>query len=92
MDNFVIILAQSMDGDFTVLLRKIELMQIVRQITQSGSAQGFFKGTVPRDWYLSEGLNILFSTFCVYADDVQGLSKAFHYCKHVQLVTFYLLL
>jgi hypothetical protein len=49
MDNLVIILAQAMDGDFTVLLRKIELMQIVRQTTQSGSGPGFFKGTVPRD-------------------------------------------
>jgi hypothetical protein len=30
-------------------------------------------------WIFFEGLNILSSTFCVCADDFQGLSKNFHY-------------
>jgi hypothetical protein len=38
-----------------------------------------------------EGLNILISTFCVYADGFQDLSKAFHYPIQL-LLTFYLLL
>ncbi len=46
-----------------------------------------FKGTLSRDGYFFEGLNILISTFCECADDFQGLSKAFHY--PVQLLTFY---
>ncbi len=37
------------------------------------------KGTVSRDGYFSEGLNILISIFCVCAGGFQGLSKAFHY-------------
>jgi hypothetical protein len=36
-----------------------------------------FKGTVSRDEYFFDGLNILISTFCVCADGSQGLSKAF---------------
>ncbi len=36
-----------------------------------------FKGTVSGDGYFFEGLNILISTFCVYDDGFQGLSKAF---------------
>jgi hypothetical protein len=46
----------------------------------------FLKGTVSRDGYFFDGLNILISTFCVCADGYQGLSKAFHY--PVQLLTF----
>jgi hypothetical protein len=49
-----------------------------------------FKGTVSGDGYFFEGLNILISTFCIYDDGFQGLSKAFH-CP-IQLLTFYLLL
>ncbi len=49
-----------------------------------------FKGTVSRDGYFFEGLNILISTFCVCADSFQGFSKAVHYL--IQLLTFYLLL
>jgi hypothetical protein len=37
-----------------------------------------------------KGLNILISTFCVCADGLLGISKAFHY--PIQLLTFYLLL
>jgi hypothetical protein len=37
-----------------------------------------------------EGLNILFSTFCVCADGFQSLSKAFHY--PIQLLTSHLFL
>ncbi len=48
------------------------------------------KGTVSRDGYFFKGLNILISTFCVFADCFQGLSKAFHY--PIQLLSFYLLL
>ncbi len=47
----------------------------------------FLKGTVLRDGYFFEGLNILISTFCVCADGFQGLSNAFHY--PVQLLTFF---
>ncbi len=36
-----------------------------------------FKGTVSRDEYFFEGLNILINTFCVCADGFQGLSMAF---------------
>ncbi len=43
-----------------------------------------------RGGYLFEGLKIYISTFCVFADDFQGLPKAFCYC--IQLLTFYLLL
>jgi hypothetical protein len=46
------------------------------------------KGTVLRDGYFFEGLNILISTFSVCADGFQDLSKAFHY--RIQLLTFYL--
>ncbi len=46
------------------------------------------KGSVTRWMFL--GLNMLISTFCVYADGFQGLSKAFLYPK--QLLTFLLLL
>ncbi len=31
-----------------------------------------------REMGIFEGLNILISTFCVFADGVQGLSKVFH--------------
>ncbi len=48
------------------------------------------KGTMSRDGYFFEGLNILISTFCASADDFQGLSEALHY--PIQLLTFYLLL
>jgi hypothetical protein len=48
-----------------------------------------FRGTVSRNGYIFEGLNILMSTFCVCADGIQGLLKAFHY--PVQLLTFYCL-
>jgi hypothetical protein len=48
------------------------------------------KGTVSRDGYLFEGLNILISTYCVCADGFQGLSNVFHY--PLQLLIFYLLL
>ncbi len=37
------------------------------------------KGTVSRDGYFSEGLNILISIFCECAGGFQGLSKAFLY-------------
>jgi hypothetical protein len=49
------------------------------------------KGTVSREGYFFEGLNILIGTltFCVCADGFQGLLKAFHY--PVQLLTFYCL-
>jgi hypothetical protein len=44
------------------------------------------KGTVSRDGFCFEGLNILISTFCVCGDGFQGsLSKAFHF--HIQLHT-----
>jgi hypothetical protein len=36
-------------------------------------------GTVSRDGYFFEGLNISISTFCVCDDGFQGLSKDFHY-------------
>ena len=36
-----------------------------------------FKGTVSRDEYFFEGLNILINTFCVCADGFQDLSKEF---------------
>ncbi len=36
------------------------------------------KGTVSRDGYFFNGLNILIGTFCVCADGFQGLSKAFN--------------
>ncbi len=49
-----------------------------------------FKGTVSRDGYFLEGLNISISTFCVCADGFQGLLKAFHF--PIQLLTEYLLL
>jgi hypothetical protein len=45
-----------------------------------------FKGTVSRDGYFFECLNILISTFSKWADGFQGLSKAFHY--PIQLLTF----
>jgi hypothetical protein len=45
------------------------------------------KGTVSRDGYFLEGLNILISTLCVCADGLQGLSKAFHY--PIKLLTFF---
>jgi hypothetical protein len=48
------------------------------------------KGTVSRDGYILEGLNILISTFCICADGFQGLSKAFRY--PIKILTFYLLL
>ncbi len=48
------------------------------------------KGTVSRDGYFFEGLNIFISTFCVCAHGFQSLSQAFQFCIH--LVTFYLLL
>jgi hypothetical protein len=35
------------------------------------------KGTVSRDGYFFEGLNILISTFCACTDVFQSLSKAF---------------
>jgi hypothetical protein len=44
------------------------------------------KGTVSRDGYFFEGLNILISTFCVCAEGFQDLSNAFHY--PLQLLTF----
>jgi hypothetical protein len=37
------------------------------------------KGTVSRDGYFFEGLNILISTVCVCADGFQVLLKAFHH-------------
>ncbi len=43
------------------------------------------KGTVSRDGFFLEGLNVLISTFYVCADCFQGLSKAFHYPMHVLL-------
>ncbi len=48
-------------------------------------------GTVSRDGYFFEGLNILIGTFCVFTDGFQRFSKAFHYpiCTIIQ---FYLLL
>ncbi len=49
-----------------------------------------FMGTVSRDGYFFEGINILISTFCVCADGFQGISKAFHY--PIPLLTFYWLL
>ncbi len=42
-----------------------------------------------RDGYFFEDLNSLISTFCVYADGFQGLTKTFHY--PIQLLTFNLL-
>ncbi len=50
----------------------------------------FLKGTVSKDGYFFECLNILISSFHVCADGFQGLSKAFHY--PIQLLPFYLLL
>ncbi len=47
------------------------------------------KGTVSRDGYFFEGLNVLLRTFWVCADGFQGLSKAFHY--PLQFLTVYLL-
>jgi hypothetical protein len=49
-----------------------------------------FIGTVSRDGYFFEGINILISTFCVCAEGFQGLSETFHY--PIQLLTFYWLL
>jgi|LakMenEpi03Aug12_release.lakeMendotaPanAssembly.Ray.scaffolds.fasta_scaffold2065806_1 hypothetical protein len=40
------------------------------------------KGTVSRDGYFFEGLNILISFFCLLADDFQGLSNTFHHSLH----------
>jgi hypothetical protein len=37
----------------------------------------YFKGSVSQEDIFFEGLNILISTFCVYADGFQGISKAF---------------
>jgi hypothetical protein len=45
--------------------------------------------TVSRDGYFFEGLNILFSTFCLCADGFQGLSKAFHYLVQYHLFRFF---
>jgi hypothetical protein len=42
------------------------------------------------DIFLKALINILINTFCVCADGLQGLTKAFHY--PTQLLTFYLLL
>jgi hypothetical protein len=45
-----------------------------------------FKGTVSRDRYFIEGLNILIRTFCVWADGLKVFPSP------IQLLTFYLLL
>jgi hypothetical protein len=45
-----------------------------------------FKGTVSRDIYFFEGLNILIGTFCECDDGFQDLSKHF-YCPK-KLLTF----
>jgi hypothetical protein len=52
------------------------------------------KGQCPEMDIFFEGLNIVTSTFCVCADDFQGLSKAFHYPIQLGnfLVTFLKLL
>jgi hypothetical protein len=52
------------------------------------TVQGNSKGTVSRDGYLFEGLNISIST--TFAHGFQGLPKAFHY--PIQLLASYLLL
>ncbi len=57
---------------------------------QIGNCKPKFKGTVSRDGYFFEGLNILNSAFFVCADGCQGLSKDFQY--HLQLLTLYMLL
>jgi len=41
---------------------------------------------VSRNGYIFEGLNILMSTFCVCADGIQDISKAFHYPKQLSLI------
>ncbi len=44
------------------------------------------KGTVSRDGYFFEGLNILISSFCVCAEGFQDLSQSFHYHLALLLV------
>ncbi len=53
------------------------------------SARTIIKGTVSRDGYFFEGLNISISPFCVCADSFQGLSKAFH-CPIQLFICFFL--
>jgi hypothetical protein len=57
-------------------------------VNSFGNKYAFIKGTMPRDGYFLESLNILTSntTFCVCANGFQGLSKAFHY--PIELLTF----
>jgi hypothetical protein len=49
----------------------------------------FLKGQCHEMDIFFNGLNILISTFCVFVNGFQGLSKAFNY--PIQLLTFYLL-
>ncbi len=74
--------------DFLIVYKNIlDLFYIFKDRGRASTmnSQVFFetrqvlKGTVPRDGYFYEGLNISISTFCVCDDGFQGLSKAFHY-------------
>jgi hypothetical protein len=65
-----------------------EKMQFCKNKKQRiGLCNSSFKGTVSRDGYSFEGLNILIRTFCLRADGFQGLSKAFQLLVQLQLLT-----
>jgi hypothetical protein len=51
------------------------LLQVQRSVP--GNEKAILKGSVSRDGYFCEGLNILINAFCVCADSLQGLSKTF---------------
>ncbi len=52
----------------------------------SGLSIASVKGTLPRDGYFFEGLNIVISTFWVWADGFQGLSKDFLFLWNCLLI------
>jgi hypothetical protein len=53
------------------------LLHVILQLSVPINEKAILKGSVSRDVYFCEGLNILIGAFCVCADGLQGLSKAF---------------